>query len=102
RHRPPPSVAPLPYTTLFRSVVAAAAADDEGVDAGFRRARWRLGLKRDCHRHEREDQPHLLSVDHVILRCGQSMTGRAAGCGYPRSEEHTSELQSRDNLVCRL
>src|SRR5690606_41536141 len=25
----------------------------------------------------------------------------AAGCGHLRSEEHTSELQSRENLVCR-
>src|SRR5690606_40580327 len=25
-----------------------------------------------------------------------------AGWGVPRSEEHTSELQSRENLVCRL
>src|SRR5690606_41829592 len=24
------------------------------------------------------------------------------GCEIPRSEEHTSELQSRENLVCRL
>src|SRR5690606_42127931 len=23
-------------------------------------------------------------------------------CNFPRSEEHTSELQSRENLVCRL
>src|SRR5207302_5630161 len=27
---------------------------------------------------------------------------RPAGCATPRSEEHTSELQSRENLVCRL
>src|SRR2546430_5463273 len=30
---------------------------------------------------------------------------RQAGCGHallPRSEEHTSELQSQSNLVCRL
>src|SRR5690606_41833485 len=26
----------------------------------------------------------------------------ACGCSEPRSEEHTSELQSRENLVCRL
>src|SRR5690606_40251738 len=26
----------------------------------------------------------------------------AAASGYQRSEEHTSELQSRENLVCRL
>src|SRR5690606_41056147 len=28
--------------------------------------------------------------------------GRARGPASPRSEEHTSELQSRENLVCRL
>src|SRR6266511_4813045 len=27
---------------------------------------------------------------------------RRRGCSPPRSEEHTSELQSRENLVCRL
>src|SRR5690606_40788212 len=27
---------------------------------------------------------------------------RPAACPPPRSEEHTSELQSRENLVCRL
>src|SRR5436309_7660989 len=27
---------------------------------------------------------------------------RIVACGGPRSEEHTSELQSRENLVCRL
>src|SRR5690606_40927158 len=30
-------------------------------------------------------------------------TGSRRGCSrWPRSEEHTSELQSRENLVCRL
>src|SRR5690606_41651294 len=33
---------------------------------------------------------------------GKSMTCSAAGFRYGRSEEHTSELQSRENLVCRL
>src|SRR5690606_42106384 len=28
--------------------------------------------------------------------------GIAPQCGFSRSEEHTSELQSRENLVCRL
>src|SRR5690606_39881836 len=32
---------------------------------------------------------------------GQSVT-TIEGLGTPRSEEHTSELQSRENLVCRL
>src|SRR5690606_41912095 len=30
------------------------------------------------------------------------LTGYAPGLGCTRSEEHTSELQSRENLVCRL
>src|SRR5690606_39497527 len=40
--------------------------------------------------------------------CGRSRCGRTAGpwrdgtAARPRSEEHTSELQSRENLVCRL
>src|SRR5438046_6192771 len=32
-----------------------------------------------------------------VVRCSWTQTG-----GYPRSEEHTSELQSLTNLVCRL
>src|SRR3989442_11606162 len=37
------------------------------------------------------------ALDRPVLR------GEGAGCGRPvRSEEHTSELQSRPHLVCRL
>src|SRR3990170_7586939 len=32
----------------------------------------------------------------------RSLPARARRCGRPRSEEHTSELQSPDHLVCRL
>src|SRR5690606_41036159 len=35
------------------------------------------------------------------LRAGGALLLRAGGLRF-RSEEHTSELQSRDNLVCRL
>src|SRR6266511_5277626 len=35
-------------------------------------------------------------------RCGVRPDRRAAAGAGPRSEEHTSELQSRENLVCRL
>src|SRR2546430_5306521 len=33
---------------------------------------------------------------------GQSRLPARTGAGAPRSEEHTSELQSQSNLVCRL
>src|SRR5256884_5206341 len=35
-------------------------------------------------------------------RAGPFAAGGAAGARAPRSEEHTSELQSRLHLVCRL
>src|SRR5690606_16459566 len=34
--------------------------------------------------------------------CSSSLTAFTPWCTAPRSEEHTSELQSRENLVCRL
>src|ERR1035437_7381878 len=43
-----------------------------------------------------------LSVDDVIQVEGQPMKLRGAYVGTVRSEEHTSELQSRQYLVCRL
>src|SRR5438270_1294162 len=41
------------------------------------------------------EKPEGLDVGRVALRHGQDRPG-------PRSEEHTSELQSQSNLVCRL
>src|SRR5256886_12798222 len=35
---------------------------------------------------------HILVLPELILQCGD----------VPRSEEHTSELQSQSNIVCRL
>src|SRR3712207_7990179 len=43
------------------------------------------------------------SVRHSIRgTCCAPCTGCCSRPGYPRSEEHTSELQSRQYLVCRL
>src|SRR2546422_6796586 len=76
--RRPPRSTLFPYTTLFRSV------RDLGVFLGQEEAEQRSNANgyRDRNPH-RNPQPsrHL----HVL-----------------RSEEHTSELQSRLHLVCRL
>src|SRR5688500_19914064 len=78
----PPSSTLFPYTTLFRSalvqVAAVAGADRAGYPRGARTARW-----------------------PARRPCAEAATGRP-GAGHPRSEEHTSELQSPCNLVCRL
>src|SRR5207244_6558955 len=79
--RRPPRSTLFPYTTLFRS-------GDRG--AQFRRA--------DARAEEVVSPPAHLG--------GALAPGRRRGSGVarrlPRSEEHTSELQSPDHLVCRL
>src|SRR2546426_2358106 len=75
--RRPPRSTLFPYTTLFRSRGAGGPLHDAG-----RRARAAAGGTRDQSRHDRDRDD-----------------------GKPerrRSEEHTSELQSPCNLVCRL
>src|SRR5258708_24072495 len=38
----------------------------------------------------------------TVKSCAKTYTSRPSMRPYPRSEEHTSELQSPDHLVCRL
>src|SRR5258707_11254667 len=82
--RRPPRSTLFPYTTLFRSQV-------EGV-----RQPRSLSL--------RELKSLGLETVAMVLQC--SGNGRAffpsKPSGTARSEEHTSELQSRQYLVCRL
>src|SRR5256885_13011927 len=81
--RRPPRSTLFPYTTLFRSVLHAR--HDFGVQhlEGLGLAVMQWGV--DCRRQLLEEvtQPH-------------------QGQLHQRSEEHTSELQSPCNLVCRL
>src|SRR2546422_7126873 len=80
--RRPPRSTLFPYTTLFRSVVV------EGVE-----------------RHIEEG----LTPKNAALKAMEELSGPVVGIALvlsavfvPRSEEHTSELQSRLHLVCRL
>src|SRR3712207_8252367 len=77
--RRPPGSTLFPYTTLFRSVSLSHTADRRLPSAPHRRAR-RSGL----------------APGRVELRQQLAQLSEA------RSEEHTSELQSRQYLVCRL
>src|SRR5947209_16946907 len=77
--RPPPRSTLFPYTTLFRSLLAQVAPDLRHV-AAERLARHDLGGAR----------ARQFDLDHALQSAGA------------RSEEHTSELQSRQYLVCRL
>src|SRR3712207_8673916 len=76
--RRPPRSTLFPYTTLFRS---------EGV------------YTYTTTGYEEVDQPH----DRHDYPRQTALTLRHTDCGFvQRSEEHTSELQSRQYLVCRL
>src|SRR2546430_7587493 len=79
--RRPPRSTLFPYTTLFRSLRAPTAADSGGLRDRAVAARRRRG-----------------PAD--AGRAGAGVTARERG--GRRSEEHTSELQSQSNLVCRL
>src|SRR5688572_31327160 len=86
--RRPPRSTLFPYTTLFRSINVDLASMPQGVEhagAGM----WWVGLK---VRVDLASMPQ--GVEHSL---SLSLTSSSL-----RSEEHTSELQSQSNLVCRL
>src|SRR3712207_9362225 len=99
--RPPRSTL-FPYTTLFRSGRGAGVGVDHDVDAvGAEhlddRARGRLGQRvRVAAQEQRAVDALRLPVAADRLRDRQDVRL------VERSEEHTSELQSRQYLVCRL
>src|SRR2546427_9625593 len=78
--RRPPRSTLFPYTTLFRSGVAGV------VDV--------LGAVNSA--------PGFVGQPSVINGCSALMIEEAGRAVDGRSEEHTSELQSQSNLVCRL
>src|SRR5207249_10278430 len=89
--RPPPRSTLFPYTTLFRSVVVAGA------------HREAIALARSLAGddfHRQVQLPDHATHDHklLIILLSEDRRDRHG----QRSEEHTSELQSRFDLVCRL
>src|SRR5438552_5324446 len=82
--RRPPRSTLFPYTTLFRSDAFASGPDNPT------RSRWEV--------------PHhpLSKVDSVYTVMIYASHCPFVHVDFPRSEEHTSELQSPDHLVCRL
>src|SRR3712207_7953198 len=82
--RRPPRSTLFPYTTLFRSLL-----QGEAVDVGVLN---RVGLDRQLDREACLPQA---AEDSVVQSQARWPRRR-------RSEEHTSELQSRQYLVCRL
>src|SRR5258708_24814674 len=82
--RRPPRSTLFPYTTLFRSRRIDLATDLIDLTVDVKQALV--------------EQP----APHASCRIDSEAPIRQLACGAGRSEEHTSELQSPDHLVCRL
>src|SRR3712207_7846016 len=80
--RPPPRSPLFPYTTLFRSRLHV----------------WDLRRRKHLHSLDLGEEYQMA----LELRPAHDPTKAYGFAGVVRSEEHTSELQSRQYLVCRL
>src|SRR5207244_11267301 len=88
---------PLSHTTLFRSP----GADWLASSSGCRHQAYRIGDRIYGLQFHLEVTPQMISQWCVEdANCGDIR--EVAEPIDPRSEEHTSELQSPDHLVCRL
>src|SRR3712207_8484622 len=92
---PPPRSTLFPYSTLFRSAAAPVNLKLRGRSpASGRRGPARAGCRGGApFTGEGDTRAHVAPTENGRYRPA------AAGC---RSEEHTSELQSRQYLACRL
>src|SRR2546426_3711144 len=90
--RRPPRSTLFPYTTLFRSGFVSGA---WGTLSSFS-TNFVSALKQEAVQRE------LLPIDFKKIREGVDNIIPKTGRYSERSEEHTSELQSPCNLVCRL
>src|SRR3712207_8367270 len=90
--RRPPRSTLFPYTTLFRSHDRRTAVGEQVVDPLARVA----GVDRYVRAAGLQDAEQ---ADDGLRTAPRAQSDQDVG---PRSEEHTSELQSRQYLVCRL
>src|SRR5699024_12870241 len=99
RQHHPQTVAPLPYTTLFRSL---------GRSTAHRTAMLRglvtffLENGKIETTATRAKEVRSLAEKMITIAKDNSLQNKRLVMSFIRSEEHTSELQSRYELVCRL
>src|SRR5688572_31615124 len=94
--RPPPRSTLFPYTTLFRSVHV-------DVDQVF--MKFKAGVRAQVAEADSATHYDLGVAYKEMGLLGEAIAEFEAAALDPhreRSEEHTSELQSQSNLVCRL
>src|SRR5262245_63455189 len=92
----PPSSTLFPYTTLFRSFPYLASNPTAATPVSARCRSVSISLQRSPREFASRWHPPLKGWWRWISASERSPPGE------PRSEEHTSELQSLRHLVCRL
>src|SRR2546430_15080067 len=100
--RRPPRSTLFPYTTLFRSPLL----ELRRFIPRTKTMQADVQVEPDCRETEQQGKSdtgcfkQTASSARVRSSANLSFSGELTIC--PRSEEHTSELQSQSNLVCRL
>src|SRR5690606_41235873 len=98
--RPHPRSPLSPYTTLFRSIPSPTRRTGSKRSGRTRNEPRRTrGTRR---RRRLDSRPVTLPQVTTVLPRPPAPPGRPREAPRLRSEEHTSELQSRENIVCRL
>src|SRR3712207_7392188 len=83
--RRPPRSTLFPYTTLFRSET------------------WEVSDYKETRGEVTNGEYAGRTLHDLVVEFPEELVGAGwSGPHFPRSEEHTSELQSRQYLVCRL
>src|SRR3712207_7946948 len=88
--RRPPRSTLFPYTTLFRSPLSRRDVSTPGYLLSF------------CGRNHNETWAGCIVRSTTVTRSSLRASRSVSRLSVARSEEHTSELQSRQYLVCRL
>src|SRR3712207_6868706 len=93
--RRPPRSTRFPYTTLFRSIRALELGGTDDLD--------NMGPAHEmCAAVKTQDDHRRTAQAKQIQQIWPRYKRQAVDPRFARSEEHTSELQSRQYLVCRL
>src|SRR5688572_32062915 len=93
--RPPPRSTLFPYTTLFRSPL-----QPGKMLVMLPEQQWQQPVVIELQMNRRGDVTERMKAQATASCRDTGLERMTRGSG--RSEEHTSELQSQSNLVCRL
>src|SRR5690606_39822064 len=98
--RPSPHTTLLPYTTLFRSVTTLSLSlQASRSDPCLPNSMAKCSSPTSCHPPATSSTSTPRAAWPVLAKANLPLNSSP---WKARSEEHTSELQSRENLVCRL